>query len=250
MKKTITFLVCLFLLFSVFGVTAFASAVDTNFETLEVSQGDMYRAWDNIDFRKAGILNDSASKGAIRTFDVSESGKIILCLDDNRIAILDENGNVLRYFMYDSSGSSMACWKEENILLYLVRSDLLVEITIDGELVGMEEVDIHNVENNELLRDWEGTRKIEANGYTYKIGNDILILKIFSFESYSKLVRVDADGNIKTIYDAPNTEIFKILILILVALAFFLINLFMVIVVVKGFIKAQNEEKNKRNQLK
>ena len=139
MIKKILCLICCFLLSMIFVSNVWA--INTDFETTVIDGAEASRKRRYLSLKEDEITKDKIFKGVLTSFDVSESGKILLCLENRRLVIMDTNGEVLREFSYDGDKKTYACWKGENILLYW--GEALIEITQDGDFVSIKEV-IHD----------------------------------------------------------------------------------------------------------
>ena len=232
MIKKILCLICCFLLSMIFVSNVWA--INTDFETTVNDGAEASRKRRYLSLKEDEVTKDKIFKGVLTSFDVSESGKIVLCLENHRLVIMDTNGEVLREFSYDGERKTYACWKGENILLYW--GDALIEITQDGDLVSMKEL-IYNYHNTKLMNDWERTLKIETMDCVYQIKNKSLFMNPLTNMTYSQLVKIDAEGNEITLYDAHNTQFLKILIEAFFVIAFIITFLVM-------FFKAYKRMKN------
>ena len=77
------------------------------------------------------------SKGKeLLSYDVSESGKILISFPDRKVGVFDENMVFLFELSFHSSGSYGAIWNGENILLVDVRYPAAVECGMDGRAAG------------------------------------------------------------------------------------------------------------------
>ncbi|MBP3415444.1 MAG: hypothetical protein J6L81_09650, partial [Clostridia bacterium] len=170
------------------------SAADMGYETLPLSQEDIDRIWDITALSVEPVPSSADDLGdSIVSFDVSESGNILLGLSGDKIVVIDANGNALHYYKFHEDGSYYVLWKEDNILLYLVRSRLIIEISPDGNLVDMVHTDDRSSINDELWRRIGNKNKITVGEYTYAMTN-------YAF-GYSRLIKTDGQGNIDIIYD-------------------------------------------------
>ena len=76
------------------------------------------------------------SKGKeLLSYDVSESGKILISFPDRKVGVFDENMVFLFELSFHSSGSYGAIWNGENILLVDVRYPAAVECGMVGNLL-------------------------------------------------------------------------------------------------------------------
>ena len=93
-----------------------------------------------------------------------------------------------------------------NILLYLVRANVFIEITQSGEFVSMSEYDTKNSNNATLMTKWAEAKDICIDGYTYILKNTSIVQDLFSSMTYSQLIMTDNNGYSKIIYDVSKTS--------------------------------------------
>lgn len=198
------------------------------FETENLSENEINQIWQNINVTSSP---DSVSLDSIRlpivSFDVSENGMILLGFKENKVAVIDEN-KVLNFFQFSNDGSFYVQWKDNNILLLLVRGSIIVEFSLNGQLVNMIQADDSSTQNNTLWNQIAKKDHVNIGEVTYCVKNDMGLLNIIA-PSYSQLVKTDADGNMVTIYDVSSAyttkfvTIFIAMILFVVFVVLFLI---------------------------
>lgn len=154
----------------------------------------------------------------IVSFDVSENGRILLGFKGNKVAVVDEN-KVLNFFEFSNDGSFYVQWKDNNILLLLVRGSIIVEFSQDGQLINMIEVDDNSIQNNSLWNQIAQKKHINIGQSSYCIKNNMGILNFFT-SSYSQLLKTDSNGNSTVIYDVNSAQMTKTIILFVTVIIF------------------------------
>ncbi len=230
MKKYLYLLVSVFMLLLLF-VGSHASALSVcDFETTELSNETKHKIWNNINVNVIAYekpLDDMALP--IVGFDVSADGIFLIGFKDNKVALVDQNKNVLKLFKFSNEGSFYVNWSDDNnILLLLVRGSIIVEMSPDLELISINKVSDNSLTNNSLWNEISGKTHVEFDECSYYIKNKSVILKIFS-SSYSQLIKTDSEGNSTVIYDiskiqTPKTVFCIIAIVIFVAVVILIIK--------------------------
>lgn len=217
-------IVCFLLL----NENAVVQAIDSSeFKLVNLSQEDINRIWNNVDFQ---IIPEGENikifSDPIVSFDVSKSQNIIVGLNNKQLILLNKNNKLLYHYKFNSSGSFYVQWKGENILLFLVRSSIIIEISPDGQLISMIETDNHVVNNNRLWRQVANQRTVNINNCEYSIKNDMGILNLFACQTYSQLVATDEFGNSTIVYNVSDVQKMKIIGIMVVALIVFCVNVY------------------------
>ena len=218
-----------------------SSALSYEFETVELSESNIEKIWENINLKKYDEFNIEKNPLPIVSFDVSTNENIVIGLQNNKILILDKNNIVLRCFEFTNDGTFYVKWNDENILLFMSRGTIIVEFSIDGSLINMIETDTQNVNNNELWNDIMNNTTISINGCNYSLRNDLGILNLFTFRSFSQLIKSDGNGISTIIYDANQKQLARISSTILMMSLFVFVCLFMVIGTIKKHRETQRD---------
>ncbi len=227
-KKTfMAFCVVIITLVQLLNFQFYSNASSYGFKTVDLSKSQIEKIWENINLQKCDnydIQNDSLP---IMSFDVSTSENVVLGLQNNRILILNKNNDVLDCFEFTNDGTFYVKWYNENILLFMSRGTIILEFSLNGELVNMIKTDTQSVANNKQWNDVIHNTAVSINGYNYNLQNDLGILNIFTFRSFSQLVKSDESGNITVIYDVNQNQLVKIISTIVMLSLFACICLFM-----------------------
>lgn len=206
MRKWLLLSVCVISLFLLFAGLPVSASKAYGFDTVTLSEDKVKQIWENINVR---TITDPVSLSNIElpivSFDVSENGEILLGFKENKIAVIDED-EVLHFFEFVTAGSYYVQWNDHNILLLLVRSSVVVELSQDGQLVNMILTDDHSMQNQSLWRQLINKTQINIGQSSYSMRNDMGILNFFA-SSYSQLVKTDSNGNSTMIYDVNSAQL-------------------------------------------
>lgn len=214
-RKTVIKIITVLLIIVFLPVYDVKASVNCDeFETLSMTKEQITKIWDSINLRSASSISSSP----IINFDVSESNNIVIALDEKKILIKNQDNRVLNCYEFDSEGIFYVSWNGDNILLFLVRGSVIVEFSLEGQLINMVDCDTHSIKNSELWRAVGNNKKVSANGFDYNIKNNMGILNIFSFQRYSQLIRTDSVGNETIFYDVSQSQLEKIVFRIVVVI--------------------------------
>lgn len=199
-------------------------AMETGFVTEEIGETDKVTFLSNSNIN---VLNSEPSKRAIKCFAVSQEGKIAVGqnhLGEKVISVYSSDGIFCYGLAFDCSGSFAVEWDNDNLLIFFVRSDVIISVNPQGEIEEIYSVnDIE--ENRSYLNDiLYSTQKICEDG-VYELRNDMGIFNWF-LSSYSQLVFISPDGNETIIYDVnaaqlANAIIFSSILAIFVSIVVF-----------------------------
>lgn len=238
MKKIITIIFSVLLIISA-SFYSFASLNDYKTETVDEKKKN--EIWENLNIQVESDFNIQEERSAIISFDVSKDENVVLGLENNTLLLLDKNGDIIRKINFDLDSFFYVAWEGENILLYISRGFIIVEMTPKGELVDMVVVENKILENTILWRETTRRESIIVNDNTYQMKNDMGIFNAF-VSSNSRLVKIDSNGITTTIYDVNSQQLIGIFVETLLALLF--------ITVIVIFIVYQIKEDKRRNQKK
>ena len=201
MKKLTLFLAFLIISISLSGCSGQKIAA-THLDEFEVTVYEESAAQELYDSVIVSVSDTyTASKGSldeISNFDVSEKGLIVVGVVGNyvsmvnppmdHILVFDTSQNLHRcieYYYFDS-GSIFVEWKGNNILIFDSSGHFILEITVNGELVNVYDVDYTIGENNKidtkLSRQLNRKNPQRLNGIIYekKAENDLGYIKKFT----------------------------------------------------------------------
>lgn len=199
------------------GVTAFAE--NQGFDTAPLPTDVVLKDYESINLRK----NDEAAKigGPIISFDVSDNNWVAFGTAENIIQILDPDGNTANTLEFDLHGSYHIEWFGKNLLLYLNRELLEMEITTEGELIDVREIDESSIKSQQYWRFLSKRKEKTINNMTYQLQNDMGVLNLVAAGRYNQLIKTDNEGNTTILYDVNTSRLIKMIIIIIFFIAFF-----------------------------
>ena len=187
------------------------SALNTGFEIEKISEMERNDIIENIDIKP---LLKEPTKSAIECFDISDDGKIALGHSDlgfKTVTVYSENGTYLYGFQFNNYGSFGIEWDQGNIIIYFVRSDILISVSNKGEI---EEIfDVPNTSNNDFYRrNVINSPERFIGEKQYFLNNDMGILNLFA-SNYSQLICKTLDKEI-ILYNANQVQSIKMVIIL------------------------------------
>lgn len=146
------------------------------------------------DFHKTDVETKNAF---IENFDISDSGDILICLENQTINVYDDKGKFKFAIEYDSnSSSSMAFWQESNIVIYIFREHICVFFHEDGTL---DEIYEFGGDSSGLINGVLKKKKITIDDCTYSSGKSNVLLFLSSRDN-QLTKQNNITGEIETIY--------------------------------------------------
>ena len=218
--KRFVFMVLLLLTPLIIGnVKAFA--MTTGFSTEPLPQDKVNVCLDNINL---SFVSEEPLKWPIECFDVNKNRLIAIGQDTpNRKTIcIYSNEGVFQYgYTFNCSGSFGIEWDEENLNIYFVRSNIIVSVTPNGEILNVCEVQ-NTSENNSYINHFIHATKRTIGETDYVIKNNKNNMNIFDIfaSSYSQLITVDSSGKQSTVYNADSAQLAEITTIFVAALIF------------------------------
>ena len=195
MKHKVALLLIAFFVL-LFNCTAHVYGIDLGVETETLSQEKKETLFASSDIK---LLTEEGIRRSVACFDVNEDGLVAIGFDVSprpQVYLYDSNGQFLYGYEFECMGSYGIKLIGNNLAIYFVRSDY-IEI-YDAEGNG---IDAMRVPNTEANRAWKSDMidpvEIEVNGNTYSLERDIGLI----MRSYSRLVRLDEQGNRTVLYD-------------------------------------------------
>lgn len=213
------FLFIFFIIVSILINGSFSAfAINTGFTTNELSSEDKQTFLSNFELI---LLTEEPQKNAVTCFDVNEDGLVAIGTENaskKSIWIYTSNGTFQYGYEFDSSGSFGVEWDGNNIIIYLVRSDLAVLVDEKGTVLELYEIE-NTVENNSYWNHSVFTSQREVNESRYIMKNDMGLLNILA-SSYSQVVKIDYNENETIIYDFSDQYAAKVIVVSMAAIVF------------------------------
>lgn len=154
------------------------------------------------------IFYSEPDKKTISCYDVNEDGMIAIGSDDStkkQICIYSNNGDFQYGYRFKSDGSFEVEWKDNILNIYFVRSDVAVSLNSMGEIENVLEIQ-DTMENTTYWNTIVAANKKYVGKDEYIVQNDMVFLGWFA-TSYSQLIKVDAHGRTRLIYDVNSYQL-------------------------------------------
>lgn len=145
----------------------------------------------------------------------------------------------MNVFEFSNYGSFFIQWNYDNILLLLVRSSIIVELTSAGQLIDMVRAEDSSIENNSLWNDIAKKDHVYIGENSYSIRNQMGFLNFFA-SSYSQLLKTDSSGNITILYDVNSGQLTKAIVTFIAILLFIAL---VAVILVRQFLKVKSQQK-------
>ena len=196
MKKAVLFLFCAVCVSLTIGAAALSAAPETR--PIEQEECDRLR-------RSVGItaLDQKPNILSLTGFDIRADGAVLLGTDDPQktVAAYAQDGTFLFGFTFRCSGDHGVKWDDDGrVLLYLVRSDVVLTVDRAGNVLNAVELPTDNAENAAYVREGSLPQKRMVDGTTYRMKKGNGFLGVFS-SSYAELVRIDEAGREQVVID-------------------------------------------------
>ena len=214
------FLAAIIVLFTV--QVCYASNLESGFSTEKMSSDEQKNIISNLRIERT---DKEPKNSALVCFDVSDNGHIAIgskSLSQKNISVYDEKGSFIYGYTFKSDGSFGVGWKNDFLVIYLVRENSLITLNNNGEVLLCEEIK-DTAENSSYWNDEIFSAERIKNNTRYTMKNKSKLLNIFA-TSYSVLEKTDESG-VSTIYDnSTNYEIkliaecLGIIVLIIIAI--------------------------------
>lgn len=199
------------------------SAMNTGFTISQLTEEEKSNIIPNIDISPIeSPIEIESAKRPIECFDVNESEMIAIGQskgEQKAVCIYSQDGSFLYGYTFDDSSAFGIEWDGNNINIYFVRSDLIVTVDRDGNILEIARVE-DTFENNSYRNFLLHSAERNTDHARYYIRNDMGMLNLFAF-SHSQLVMEGPDGEETIIYDVNTEQLVRTLIVSIVVVASF-----------------------------
>ncbi len=231
-KKYYLFLTIV-LLIVIFASVIEVKAINTGFSTEELSEEDKTTFLSNISL---SLIKEEPAQKAIECFDVNSNHAIAIgqeTIGRRKTISVYSNEGVFQYgYTFNSSGSFGVEWDEENLNIYFVRSDVIISLDSDGNVLGIKAV-VDTRDNNSHRNAMLYSDERIVGETTYLIRNDMGILNWVA-TSYSQILTIDDTGYERIIYDVNSMQLSNMIVTISFISVFLLIA---IVSIARQFIK-------------
>ena len=217
-----------------------ANAINTGFLTNELPEEEQISFVQNIDLC---LIESEPSKNAVVCFDVNENQMIAVgqkSSDRKTICIYSSDGTFQYGYTFNCSGEFGVEWDKDNLNIYFVRSDVVISVSPNGEILDVLEV-TNSIENNSYVNHFMHTTKKTIGDATYLIRNNMGIFNWVA-TSYSQIVVKDSVGAENIIYDVNSVQLLSTILSIIFVFAIVIVA---VTIILRPIIKSMRINKNK-----
>ena len=218
MKRLKILIMFFFLVLIIQSELTNASAMETGFLTLELSEEEKTRFLSNVNIT---LLSLEPQKRGIDCFDVNEYGMIAIGTSESEkkyISIYDSEGIFQYGYTFHSSGSFGLEWSGKNIIIYWVRSDVAACVDSEGELIDISKI-LNSTENNSYWRNFVFSRERKIGNDRYIMKNGDGVLGFFN-PSYSQIIHTNENEDIRIIYEIDESYSVEVLTILIGVILF------------------------------
>lgn len=222
MKFKRIYLLILFVLLIVISTnTIEVNAMNTEFSTEELSEETKASFVSNIN---VSPLSAEPKKRGILCFDVNEQGMIAVGQSDSQrktVCVYTSQGEFLYGYTFNCTQSFCVEWAEQHINIYFIRSDVIISLDPDGNILDIKRVQV-TVDNNSYITSLLYSTTRTAGNTTYIIRNDMGIFNWIA-PSFSQIVTIDSAGTESIVYDVNSMQLAKMIVTVSLICVFILI---------------------------
>ena len=198
MKKINIYLIVI--LFILITYRANAATINTGFSTNELSTEAKNTILDNINL---SYIKEEPKKSMFDCFDVNVNQMIAIGYSNSSIKTVSvySSKGIFQYgYTFNCMGDFGLEWDENNLNIYLVRSNAIVSVNSKGKILSILEVQ-NTTDNNSYRNHYIYSKKRTVGNTEYHMKNDSGALNVFA-TAYSQLVFVNEQKQETIIYDA------------------------------------------------
>ena len=237
LKRSYIFIVCV-VMFVLFTNIMTVNAVNTGFETNSLSEEAKNSFILNVDIL---LIDKESAKKPIVCFDVNNSNKLVAVgqntTDRKTISVYSEEGVFQYGYTFNCSGNFAVEWDKDNLNVYFVRSNVIVSVTPDAEIVEALEVK-NSIENDSYINKLLYSTERKIGDVEYSIENNMGLLNLFA-SSYSQVLVKDAIGAENVIYDVSSMQLANMIATVAVILV---VVILAVVLITRQFIKLKHND--------
>lgn len=146
------------------------------------------------------LLGQEQERRVVLCFDVCENGYFAVGYRGNTIQVYDQNGVFCYGYQFETEGTYGIAFHGENLVIYLARSHIAIEMDHEGNCVGAEEF----IPTVKITQTVFNRKSKQIGSMIYSLERDIGIFD----GDYSRLVATDAVGNRTVLYDVTTRGYF------------------------------------------
>lgn len=220
--------ICCFFLFL---ATLKVQASEIEMEKRERVDDDMRERYD-ISFSKYWFSEGKT----IKAYDVSKNEQIAIAFSNSTIAVFNKDMEFQYEISFKMNSAYGVLWKDEQIMLIDIRSDIAVEFNEAGQIINSYDITDTGNYNYEIIFN----REREAGGNKYFCTNQSIDLSGAHLNYYTVLKKIDENGMEFVIYES-NQRIDGILFGILILAGFGVVGILTAVIIGCYIVKEKNK---------
>lgn len=232
----------LFVIFLLANNTIDVVAMNTGFAKELLPKKDTETFLENFNI---SLITVEPERKAIKCFDVGETGTIAIgCSDsEDKTVCIYANGCEFQYgYSFKSTGSFGIELDENNLIIYLVRSDIALSVNSTGNIESVMKIK-NTIENNTYWNQDVFATKRKSGDDEYSLANDMGILNMFA-SSYSQLIVTNKNGKKNIIYDVNSAQCLRMIVIVVCVSIFVSIALS---ILIRQFVRERRNKKHHDN---
>lgn len=228
MNKTFKFLCSLVLFLNILFICGVETmAINTNFSFSNITEEEKNAIINNL---KISLIQEPSHPKSIECFDVNDHEMIALghrTFNDATISVYDSFGIFQYGYTFNYNALFGIEWNGEYLNIYLVRSNVLIVVDRDANIIDIVTVQ-NTMENDNYKNEYIFKNEKKVGETEYTLTNDMGIFNFVSV-SYSQLVKTSSDGDVIVIYDANSLQIITTLACVLCVCSFIALAIYTII---------------------
>lgn len=190
-----------------------------------LAQEEAERLYQNLEIREEQVSQEIPG---IISMDISQDSEFLLAGKDS-ILVLDRNFSPQTQISLTVNSAFYVLWNGKNIFIILERGDDCVEITQQGDLVGVYKISTADSQNEKFLQAIRSRNEWKTGTGLYRLERAPGLLCLFANGEYSRLIVTYGDGRTETLLDTTE-NLWKPVIFFMVVVSFGLVLVTAVIV--------------------
>lgn len=237
MQKKIKVLLSIFIIICILSLQClpvYANILDMSISVRDDDEANDF--WTNLKIRQI----EETCIEPIKSFDVNEKGFIVILTNNNSVVVLNDKNEQLSAFSFKTYGNSFVKWNEDNVLLFLDRESIVIQMDMSGKLIKVIDVNKDDLNTSKKWRELRKEKSVSINGCEYSLQSSNNVISTMT-SSYSQIIKTNSDGNCVAVYNASESYT-------LLSAFFCLFFCFIIILIIYFFIRIVKDNKGITNQ--
>ena len=146
-------------------------------------------------YHRFRVTAQPSKQETIKSFDVSESGKLLLVMQDYMIWVIDEKGEFEYCISFVADGDYGALWADEKVVVHFTRTNYMCVLNDDGSIDKVYFFSNKEIKGSNYWNKVITPKSRTSDGCIYKLRAEV------SKEYYTQsIIKEKDDGTVETIY--------------------------------------------------